>query len=644
VLARLYDGLPIGIAIFDAAMCLRRWNAAWADYVRRYTPAYAARIQSGAALADLTPDSVDLPALFQRVLAGERVQRERLQRAAGGRVSRWDAALVPLLEDGVVVGVLDVVTDATERELAAHELAEQARLTALHAEEALRERETQYRDIFNSTSDGLIITDRETGVILAANPAVAAMHGYTLAEFVGLHRSAIIHPGSMPMLSEYVRTIQAGGSYRLQAIDVRKDGSSFHVEVQGSGFVYNRQPAILGVVRDITAEQTAYRQLEERVAERTRELTTLLDIAQSVTSTLDLQQLISVIFEQVNRVMETNSASILLRDGDVVTLLASRLAPETAGQRYTVQQMEPLWSILAERGIVTIDDVRGESELARRYRAVVGPQFLDAFSHVRSWLAAPLIVRDGVIGFMSVSWNDVGHFNDYHAELLRAIASHAAVAIENARLAERTRSLAVLQERQRLARELHDSVSQALFGIALGARTARTMLDREPAEAREPLDYVLQLAEAGLTEMRALIFELRPEALDSEGLTGVLEQQAAALRIRHGLEATVTLCHEPSAPLDVKEAVFRIAQEALNNIVKHARATHLRLDLACDARELTLDVRDDGRGFDPDGSFPGHLGLRTMRERAARLGGSVRIESIPAGGTRVVARVPLLPG
>src|SRR4029079_12688018 len=105
--------------------------------------------------------------------------------------------------------------------------------------------------------------------------------------------------------------------------------------------------------------------------------------------------------------------------------------------------MEPLWSILRERGVVIVDDVRGASDTARRYQQVIGEQLHTVFSHVRSWLAAPLVVRDRVIGFMSVSWNDVGHFTEHHAELLRAIASHAAVAIENAQLAERTRSLAV---------------------------------------------------------------------------------------------------------------------------------------------------------------------------------------------------------
>ena len=200
-------------------------------------------------------------------------------------------------------------------------------------------------------------------------------------------------------------------------------------------------------------------------------------------------------------------------------------------------------------------------------------------------------------------------------------------------------ALAAVEERQRLARELHDSVSQALFGIALGAWTARTMLDRDSAKAAEPLDYVLQLAEAGLAEMRALIFELRPEALETEGLTAVLEKQAAALRVRHRAAVAVTPCAEPDAPLDIKEAVYRIAQKALNNTVKHARATRITLALACDPREIVLDVRDDGRSFNPAGPFPDYLGLRTMHERAQRLGGDVHVASTPGAAAHACWRM-----
>ena len=148
---------------------------------------------------------------------------------------------------------------------------------------------------------------------------------------------------------------------------------------------------------------------------------------------------------------------------------------------------------------------------------------------------------------------------------MQALAERAAVAIHNAELHEKAQQAASLEERQRLARELHDSVSQALYGIALGTRTARLRLGDDPHNAAEPIDYVMSLAEAGLAEMRALIFELRPESLEQEGVVAAIEKQAASTQARYKLAVETALGDEPDCALDVKEALYRIAQEALHN-------------------------------------------------------------------------------
>jgi signal transduction histidine kinase len=224
--------------------------------------------------------------------------------------------------------------------------------------------------------------------------------------------------------------------------------------------------------------------------------------------------------------------------------------------------------------------------------------------------------------------------------LTAAVATQAAIAIENARLYEQAQEVAVLEERQRLARELHDSVSQALYGIALGAKTARALLDRDPAMVSDPLEYVLQQAAAGLAEMRALIFELRPDALQTEGLIAALEKQVESMRARHGLQVNALFCSEPKISFPAKEALYRIAQEGMHNTVKHARATVVDVKLDCSADGVTLELSDNGRGFNPNGSFPGHLGLQSMRERAVQLGGSLDVESSPGTGTRIHVRIP----
>lgn len=250
----------------------------------------------------------------------------------------------------------------------------------------------------------------------------------------------------------------------------------------------------------------------------------------------------------------------------------------------------------------------------------------------------PLLTRGRPVGTIYAYYADFPDEGDLR--FLKAIADQAAVAIDNAQLLEEARGKAALEERQRLARELHDSVSQALYGIAMSARAAQIAVKRDPQGVTIPVDYILSLAEGAITEMRALIFELRPETLLEEGLVVLLTKHAAAVRARHALNVDVQFGEEPDVPLAVKEALYRIAQEALHNVVKHAQARRVSMRLAQEDGAWVLEVDDDGLGFDVNASFPGHLGQQSMRERASALGGLVTVDSRPGRGTRVRARVP----
>jgi signal transduction histidine kinase len=252
----------------------------------------------------------------------------------------------------------------------------------------------------------------------------------------------------------------------------------------------------------------------------------------------------------------------------------------------------------------------------------------------------PLVSRGLALGAIFFCFLPQGEPGEDEKIFLRAVADQAAVAVENARLFSEARGKAALEERQKLARELHDSVSQALYGIALGVETARELLPEDPERAAEPLAYATTLAEAGMTEMRALIFELRPESLEKEGLVAALEKQAAAVQARHGIRVEATFGEEPEASLETKEAVYRIAQEALHNTVKHARATNAKVKLQEDPYSITLEISDDGTGFDAQHDFPGHLGLKSMRERASRQGGTLEVASGPGRGVHIIARIP----
>jgi PAS domain S-box-containing protein len=573
----------------------------------------------------------------ERISRGERVEPfETVRVRKDGTLVDVSLAMSPIADpDGRIIGLASVTRDISERR---------------EASETLRERELQYRTIFESSSDGLVITDAETGIVLDANPAMCAMHGYAVEEFIGKNRSAFIHPSSRHPIDSHRQTVQPGAAYRLRALDVRKDGSPLHVEVHGTRILFRGTPAILTVVRDVTGDVQAREVLEHHVAERTRELSLLLDISRNVASTLELKPLLELILDQLRTVIDYTGTAILTIDGDDLRIAGMRgpLPDEVADQiRHSTVGLAPVWERLRGGEPVIIHDIRGETLEAQVFRDVAGAALDEHYGFIRSCLWAPLVVKDQLIGMMSVTHREPNAFDSRQTEMAAAIARQAAVAIENARLFQEAQGKAALEERQKLARELHDSVSQALYGIALGAQTVRQLLDRDPTKAVEPTEYVLSLAEAGLAEMRALIFELRPESLQTEGLVEALRKQAAAMRARYGIAVTTDLGSEPQIALDTKEALYRIAQEALNNVAKHARATCVHLRLTTEAGATLLRIADDGEGFTASVEHTGEhavrtggLGLLTMRERASAIGGTVRIDSSAGAGTTIDVAVP----
>ncbi len=204
---------------------------------------------------------------------------------------------------------------------------------------------------------------------------------------------------------------------------------------------------------------------------------------------------------------------------------------------------------------------------------------------------------------------------------------------------------AALTERNRLARDLHDSVSQALFGVVIGATTARKMLATTPEKLAQPLDYVLELSEAALVELRALIFELRPESLEQDGLIVALNKQTLALLLRHKIESELDLgTVEPPIPFAAKEALYRIGIEALQNSIKHAQATKMHIMLRVTSNVTVLQFRDNGIGFDTSANYLGHMGLMSMRERAEAFGGTLFLSSLSGNGTTVRVTIPLQSG
>ncbi len=257
-------------------------------------------------------------------------------------------------------------------------------------------------------------------------------------------------------------------------------------------------------------------------------------------------------------------------------------------------------------------------------------------------LAVPLHVDGGVIGVLDVV-NKSGGFTADDVPVMSVFANQAAMAIEHARLQQQAEQLAVLGERQRLARELHDSVTQSLYTVTLYANAAALALAAGKQDvATSYLQELQETAQEGMRDMRLLIFQLHPPVLETEGLVAALQARLAAVEGRAGLQTEFRVKGERRLPIAIEAELFWIAQESLNNVRKHAAAQHVTVDLNFTDTTACLEVLDDGVGFDLQTTpTEGWGGLRTIADRTATIGGKLTYESAPGQGTRVKVEVAL---
>ena len=319
--------------------------------------------------------------------------------------------------------------------------------------------------------------------------------------------------------------------------------------------------------------------------------------------------------------------------GLVVRAVAGRVACWQPGVR--VPAVDTLaWSAVRERTPVTAE-LRGSRHRHERELAGAG---------VRRVCYLPVPAHGSVTGVLGVGYGG-GTVTAREPRLLEPLAAVAGLVptVNEADCAVRRAGVeeqAAVGERERLARELHDTVEQTLFGISLGADTADELLRHDPGQAHQPIEWIHQMAVVGLADLRGIILRLRPEALAANGLTVALVRLLEPLKTPHGCRTIAELCPEPVASAETHQALYRIAQEAVLNAAKHARAAKVTLRMYTQGPTVVLEVVDDGDGFTPGGEFPGGLGLRSMRERAMKAGGQLEIISQLGGGTAVRATLP----
>ena len=364
----------------------------------------------------------------------------------------------------------------------------------------------------------------------------------------------------------------------------------------------------------------------------------LTEVSQQITSILEINDLLTRIVRLIQQTFDYYHVGIgLIEEDEVVYRVGAGTLWDDPEFQFKPAQLkvgsEGITGWVAHTGQVAfVPDVMQDP----RYVWMQG-------SLTRSELTVPITVKGQTIGVLDAQSEQLNGFDQTDVEMLQALANQAGIAIENVRLHEQAKHVAVLEERQRLARDLHDSVTQSLYGVNLYAEAAAGHLALgQLDQARQHLDDIQKTAQESLNEIRLLIYELRPPILEQEGLVVALQNRLYSVESRAELKSNFESNLEERLPLVMEEGLYRIAQEALNNTLKHAHAKNIEVSILRDNGTLTMEISDDGEGFDPATACQeGCLGIFSMQERASVQDWDLSLESSPGAGTRIRVEVKL---
>jgi PAS domain S-box-containing protein len=509
------------------------------------------------------------------------VLRLDLKRKDGGRVPVEIHSVGQVDGQGRFAGVHGSARDIGERE---------------RLERELRESEQRYRSVIQSSPD-LIWSTNRAGRYDFVSDRVRDLLGWEPDDVLGRAFREFMDEQSVEMTDEnWARLATEPGVTQTHRIDLRhSDGTLSPFEVSAVAVVREGEVEnVYGIARDISEREELERELRGS-EERYRYL---VQSSPDLVWMTDAEGRFTFVSDQVYTILRWAPGELIGRSFADLAPAAERRGARARFRWLQRRPTEPHRSRLrvrARNGRVLAMEVTGIGMVSAEGR------FMGAHGAAR----------------------DVSERERLEEGLRRQAAE-----------------LASSEERAHLARELHDSVTQALFSMTLLSRTIELLLDRDPDQVRSKLASLRDLQREALAEMRALIFELRPGNVQEHGLVGALRTHSASLSGRIGLPVVVEADLPARPTLDVEETLYRIAQEALHNVVKHAGARAVLVRVAAAGEEVHLLVTDDGRGFDPDAVPDGHLGLAGMRSRAERLGGRLEVTSSPGRGTTIEVAVP----
>lgn len=533
----------------------------------------------------------------------------RLRHADGEYCWMLEKGVPRFATDGTFAGYIGSCIDITERKQA-----EETRLFLAA--------------IVENTRDA-IIGKTLAGTIVSWNRGAELIYGYSAEEAVGQPVTMLFLPDRLDEFDEIMDMVSRGRSViQRETRRIKKDGTIIDISLTVSPII-DASGKIIGA-STIAQNITERKRIEAQEREQRQLAEALRDTANALNSTLNLSKVLDRIFVNVRQVVPHDAAEIMMVEGDMAhverchgydesylentpTLQISK----TASLRYMVENCQPL--ILSD--VLNYPDwIQTPVSQEQGWRSYVG---------------APICFKGEVMGFLNLISFSPGFFTPTHIDWLSAFAEQAAIAIRNARLYEQEQTLAALQERQRLARDLHDAVSQTLFSATVVAEALARQKNYTPEKMQKQLGELHHLTRGALAEMRSLLLELRPNSLMEVRVGDLLRQLADAVRSRKRLTIEINVDNDFDLPPDVKQVFYRIAQEALNNIAKHSKATKVVIDLRCEEEKIEMSIIDNGQGFDPSQVVATSMGLGIMRERADGIGAVLTVSSEVGNGTRV---------
>jgi PAS domain S-box-containing protein len=494
-----------------------------------------------------------------------------------------------------------------------------------------------YKKIFQTNSDGILLFDLVTREVVEANSIACNLHGYTHEEFIGLYDYSIIHPDHLFLYSKEIDTEHPLEFIRTTTTHIRKDGSLIFFDAGITTFTDGEKPYLLVILHELpqSRDNEKFMQLDpKKVEEKIHEQTTLLEISQTLSSTLDLDP--ELILEQLRKIISYSHAAIFTKqDTSLTTLAVCGLSCKKELQLIKINLGGLGVPKIFFNGHQTtrIPDIWNNDPEAVYLRALFKEEASIFLDGVQSWMWVPLAVKGRVLGGLGIAHEQLDYFSLHHSDLAQTVANQAAITMVNAELYEQAQMYASLQERQRLARNLHDAVNQSLFSASLIVDTLPRLWEKDHERGRKSLENLQRLINGAMAEMRMTMAELRPLTLMEDDLSNLIKLQVEAFKGRANIPVHLSITGKIRLPSDVQVVLYRLCQESLNNIAKHSKASQVQIIVESQVNSIKLTISDNGCGFDPSQKVVGHYGISIMRERAEAIGAQLNIFSNLNHGT-----------